>query len=86
VRRHTGCERGAARARALKLLDLVRVPSAALRLDAHPHELSGGLRQRATIAMALSCNPRLLLANELTTALRRHHPGAGPNPVAPAVT
>ena len=69
VRRHTGCDRRAARARALELLDLVRVPSAERRLDAYPHELSGGLRQRAMIAMALSCDPRLLLADEPTTAL-----------------
>ncbi len=69
VRRHTGCDRRAARARALELLELVRVPSAARRLDSYPHELSGGLRQRAMIAMALSCDPRLLLADEPTTAL-----------------
>ncbi|HXP06566.1 MAG TPA: ABC transporter ATP-binding protein [Stellaceae bacterium] len=69
VRRHTGCDRKAARARGLELLDLVGVPSAQRRLDAYPHELSGGLRQRAMIAMALSCNPQLLLADEPTTAL-----------------
>ncbi len=69
VRRHTGCDRAAARRRALELLELVRIPSAERRLDAYPHELSGGLRQRAMIAMALSCNPRLLLADEPTTAL-----------------
>jgi peptide/nickel transport system ATP-binding protein len=69
LRRHTGCDHGAARRRALELLELVRIPSAARRLDAYPHELSGGLRQRAMIAMALSCRPRLLLADEPTTAL-----------------
>jgi len=69
LRRHMGCDRRAARARALELLELVRIPSAERRLDAYPHELSGGLRQRAMIAMALSCKPRLLLADEPTTAL-----------------
>ena len=58
-----------ARARALQLLELVQVPSAARRLDAYPHELSGGLRQRAMIALSLALSPKLLLADEPTTAL-----------------
>lgn len=69
VRLHEGVSRSAARRRALDLLELVQVPSARRRLDAYPHELSGGLRQRAMIALALSCRPKLLLADEPTTAL-----------------
>jgi peptide/nickel transport system ATP-binding protein len=66
---HEGIAWSAARARALELLELVRIPSARSRLDNYPHEMSGGMRQRAMIALALSCRPKLLLADEPTTAL-----------------
>ncbi len=69
VIRHERCSRRAARERAFELLQLVKVPSPERRLNSYPHELSGGLRQRALIAMALSCRPRLVLADEPTTAL-----------------
>lgn len=66
---HRGMSKKEAREEALQLLQMVGIPDARRRLDDYPHQFSGGMRQRAMIAMALSCNPKLLIADEPTTAL-----------------
>jgi peptide/nickel transport system ATP-binding protein len=69
LRRHLGVAKDAARKRAIELLEEVHIPNAAARLDDYPHRYSGGMRQRVMIAGAIACNPKLLIADEPTTAL-----------------
>jgi peptide/nickel transport system ATP-binding protein len=69
VTRHQGVDRATARKRAIAMLERVRIPSPERRYDAYPHEMSGGMRQRAMIAIAMACTPTILIADEPTTAL-----------------
>ncbi len=82
ILRHERCRAREADRRALDLLELVQIPSARRRLDAYPHELSGGLRQRAMIAIALSCRPEAAAGRRADHGAGRHR--ADPDPAAAA--
>jgi dipeptide transport system ATP-binding protein len=69
LRQHMGLRGAAARVRAIELLEMVEIPGAANRLESYPHQFSGGMAQRVMIAIAIACNPKLLIADEPTTAL-----------------
>ena len=69
IRLHQGASKAEARHRAIELLETVKIPAVDTRVDEYPHQMSGGMRQRVMIAMALACNPKLLIADEPTTAL-----------------